>query len=146
MRKKLQASWQSLRSLPGWVQIWVSLILVPANVAPFFLLDTWTGQWAALAALFVLVTNGPLMLWYAGMNRALALPHLVAWVPLEMAVILRLRGDAGPEAIASPELMLAWVLLIVNGISLVFDVLDSWRWFKGERETPRPVEEPGARS
>jgi hypothetical protein len=134
----LRRSWQSFRSLPVWVQIWVGLILVPVNIAPFFLLDTWSGQWAALAALFVLVTNGPIMLWYAGMNRALSLPHLVAWVPLEVALVLRVAGHAGPATLATPELVLAWVLLIVNGISIVFDVLDSWRWLKGERETPRP--------
>jgi len=136
--KVLRKSWQSFRSLPAWVQLWVGLILVPANVLPFFLLDTWTGQWAALAALFVLATNGPLMLWYQGMNRALSLPHLVAWIPLEVALILRLVAGAGPQAIATPELALIWVLLIVNGISIVFDVLDSWRWLRGERETPRP--------
>jgi hypothetical protein len=134
----LRQSWQSFRSLPTWVQIWVGLILVPVNVAPFIFLDTSTGQWAALAALFVLVTNGPIMLWYAGMNRALSLPHLVAWVPLEVALVLRVTGHAGPATLATPELVLAWVLLIVNGISIVFDVLDSWRWLRGERETPRP--------
>lgn len=134
----LHESWQSFRSLPVWVQIWVGLILVPANVAPFFLLDTWSGQRAAITALFVVATNMPLMLWYAGMNRALSIPHLLAWIPLEIALVMRVTGQAGPETLAAPELALAWGLLVINGISVVFDVLDTWRWVRGERETPRP--------
>jgi hypothetical protein len=31
------------------------------------------------------------------------------------------------------------ILLVINGISLAFDTLDSWRWLRGERETPRPT-------
>ena len=30
----------------------------------------------------------------------------------------------------------AILVLVVNAISLVFDLLDSWRWLRGERETP----------
>ena len=34
--------WQSFRSLPGWVQIWVAFLLVPVNMAS--LLDRGSGQ------------------------------------------------------------------------------------------------------
>jgi len=136
--RALQASWQSFRSLPAWVQIWVGLILVPANALPFFLLNTWAGAAGAIAAIVVIATNGPIMLWYQGMNRALSLPHLLAWIPLEVALILRALGMAGSGSPAGAEMTLIVVLLIINGISLVFDALDSWRWIRGERETPRP--------
>ena len=63
--------WRSLRSLPLWVQIWVVGILVPVNGLPFFLLDTRVGLAASLAALFVVVTNVPLMWIYKGMNLSL---------------------------------------------------------------------------
>ena len=135
----LRRSWQSFRSLPVWVQIWVGLILVPVNIAPFFLLDTWAGQAGAIAALFVIITNGPIMLAYRGMNRALSIPHLIAWIPLEIALFLRALGMAGPGQPGSAEMALIVVLLIINGISLAFDTLDSWRWLRGERETPRPA-------
>lgn len=139
MKQRLQKSWASFRSLPGWVQVWVGLILGPANLMPFFMLDTWTGQVAALATLFVIATNLPIMLYYAGMNRAMSLPHLVAWIPLEVALVLRLTGNVGPGSPGTAELALIWLLLVVNGISLIFDALDSWRWVRGERDTPRPT-------
>lgn len=135
---RLTAIWASYRSLPLWVQIWVGLILVPVNVAPFFLLDTWTGKAAAVAALFVAATNLPIMLWYAGMNAAMAIPHLIAWLPLEAALVLRLSGNAGPTAFHQPEQVLAWTLLIANGISLAFDIPDTFKWLGGDRQTPRP--------
>ncbi len=140
MMNKMQASWHSFRSLPGWVQIWVGLILVPANALPFFFLNTWAGMAGAIAAVVVIATNGPIMLWYQGMNRALSLPHLVVWIPLETALVLRALSMAGNGAPEPAEMALIVVLLIINGISLVFDALDSWRWLKGERETPRPAQ------
>lgn len=135
---RLYATWASYRSLPGWVQVWVGLILVPANILPFFFLDTWTGQAAAIAAIFVVATNLPIMLWYAGMNALMSIPHLIAWIPLEVALALRVSGMAGIEPVSDTELLLAVTLLVVNGISLAFDFLDSYKWLMGERETPRP--------
>ncbi|MDE2149329.1 MAG: hypothetical protein KGJ55_05735 [Gammaproteobacteria bacterium] len=129
---RLRRSWRSYRSLPGWVQLWVGLVLVPANVLPFFFLDTWSGRAGAAAAVVVVATNLPIMWIAGGMTRAMSLPHLLAWIPLEIALLLRLQGHAG--AVGSPEARLALLLLTVNAVSLVFDVLDSWRWWRGERE------------
>ena len=135
---RLAATWASYRCLPPWVQVWVGLILVPVNVAPFFFLDTWSGKAAAAATIFVVLTNLPIMLWYAGMNAAMAIPHLIAWIPLEIALVLRLSGNAGTGEPAGPETALAWTLLIINGVSLAFDIPDTWRWLRGDRATPRP--------
>ena len=127
--RNILTSW---RALPLWVQVWVGLVLVPVNVAAFFMLDTETGQYTAIAALFVALTNGPLMIVYQGMNRVLSLPHLVAWGPLVYLLALRLAS----ETMATGEWIYAVLIVVVNGISLVFDLLDSWRWLRGERETP----------
>lgn len=35
---------------------------------------------------------------------------------------------------ASAEFGYAILLVVINGISLVFDVYDSFRWLRGERE------------
>ncbi len=134
--RRHQQIWHSFRSLPLWVQIWVLAVLVPVNTTPFFLLDTWTGRAAAAAARFVLLTNAPIMYYYAGMSRLMSVPHLLAWMPLEIALALRILGDVGPEPISDAELHLAWALLLVNGVSLVFDFIDSWRWIAGQREVP----------
>ena len=128
--------WRSLRSLPLWVQIWVVAILVPVNVLPFFVLDTPVGQAGAVAALVVLVTNGPLLWMYRGMNKILSIPHLIAWAPLEI-YLLMLLTDSGFRAEAGDvELGLPVLLLTINGISLVFDVIDSAKWMAGDRATP----------
>lgn len=124
--------WQSYRSLPGWVQIWVGIVLIPVNVLPFLWLDSWTGKAGAAAALFVVITNVPIMWIAGGMSRAMSIPHLLAWIPLEIALALRVSGTT----LSPLELTLAILLLSVNGISLVFDALDSWRWWHGERGIP----------
>ncbi|PVY77385.1 hypothetical protein C8D92_10370 [Tamilnaduibacter salinus] len=130
---RLRQTWHSYRSLPTWVQIWVGLILVPANALPFAFLDTPTGYWAAVAALFVVMTNIPIMLACRGMSRLMSLPHLIAWIPLEAYLLVRLTTTGYVDA---TETSLAALLLIINGISLVFDTVDSIRWCRGEREVP----------
>lgn len=133
---RLNDIWRSWRSLPLWVQIWVAGILVPVNVLPFFLLDTRVGMAGALASLFVVATNGPLMWIYRGMNKVLSIPHLVAWGPLAI-YLLMLLADSGFRAEAGTlELGLAVLLLVINGISLAFDVMDSAKWAAGDRATP----------
>lgn len=129
-----RCSWHSFRALPVWVQIWVGGILVPVNAASFALLDTWSGRATAIAALVVVASNLPIMLWARGMSRLMSLPHLFIWGPLEILLLWHMRQAAGGMA----ELEAAYVglVLVVNGISLIFDALDSWRWLKGERGVP----------
>ncbi len=136
MKSRPARIWHSYRSLPGWVQAWVGLMLIPANALPFFLLDSWSGRAAALAALLVVVTNVPIIWAASGMSRAMSLPHLLAWTPLEVALALRLSGVFGAVSPTKAEIVLAVLLLVVNGVSLVFDMLDSWRWLRGERDIP----------
>ncbi len=136
MKTRSARIWYSFRSLPGWVQVWVGCVLIPVNVMPFFLLDTWSGRAGAAAALLVVATNVPIMWAAAGMSRAMSLPHLLAWIPLEIALALRVSGAVGSLPPATTELALALVLLLVNGISLVFDTIDSWRWWRGRRDVP----------
>jgi hypothetical protein len=48
-----------------------------------------------------------------------------------------LLADSGFRAEAGAlELGLAVLLLVVNGISLAFDVMDSAKWVAGDRATP----------
>lgn len=136
MNRRLAKIWHSYRSLPRWVQVWVGCVLIPVNVLPFLLLDTWSGRAGAVAALLVLATNVPIMWFAGGMSRAMSLPHLLAWVPLEIALALRLSGAAGSLLPSTAEMALAIVLLSINGISLAFDALDSWRWLRGQRDIP----------
>ena len=132
----LQSIWRSYRSLPLWVQVWVAGILVPVNGAAFFLIDTWTGMAAAIAAVFVVATNVPIMLIEGGMSRLMAIPHLFAWIPLSMFILGRFLNLMGGPPMSKQELVFAILLLIVNGISLIFDTIDTVRWCRGDRDIP----------
>lgn len=136
MLNRLLTIWRSYRSLPLWVQVWVGGILVPANAAAFALTDTPSGYWAAWAAVLVVVTNVPIMWMEQGMSKLMSVPHLVAWIPLQAFLLLRLTGAAGATPMGQAELMLAVLLLVVNGISLAFDAVDSVKWWRGDRHVP----------
>lgn len=132
----LATIWRSFQSLPLWVRVWVGLILFPANMASLLMLDTWAGVAAAWAFLFVCATNLPIMYIERGLGRLMAIPHLLAWIPLQVALLLRLNGHVGGAIPAGTELGFIWMLLTINGISLAFDLVDSVRWFRGERDIP----------
>ncbi|WP_290767045.1 hypothetical protein [Aquabacterium sp.] len=133
---RLQHIWHSYRSLPLWVQVWVGAILVPVNALSFLLLHTPTGQWAAWAALFVVATNVPIMWVARGMSKLMSVPHLIAWLPLQVALLARLAGQLGATPLQPFEQPLILALLLTNGISLVFDAIDSVRWLQGDRAVP----------
>lgn len=137
MSARLRDCWASFRTLPGWVQWWVGGVLIPVNALPFFWLDTPTGRLGAAASVVVIVSNVPVMLAERGMSRLLSIPHLIAWIPLCATLLSRWFSD---QPIATSERALLVALLAVNGISLLFDGIDSWRWLRGEREIPgRPL-------
>lgn len=135
-RFSLTAVWLSWQSLPAWVQVWLGLILMPVNAAAFFLIDTWTGIAAAIAAVFVVTTNVPIMLYEGGMSRLMAMPHLVAWIPLSVFIVGRLLNLWGGPVLGKSEFVFAIMLLIVNGISLIFDTIDTVKWCRGARDIP----------
>lgn len=118
--------------LPLWVRLWLALVLVPVNAAAFFLRDTPTGHRASLAAVFIAAVNGPAIIIQRGWGKSLAVPHLIVWIPLLVFAARRMRE---PDA-SRRERAYATTLLIVNGVSVIFDALDTWRWLRGEREVP----------
>ncbi len=130
--QRLSAIARSFFSLPRWVVVWVLLVLIPVNTASFAVLDTPTGQWAAVAWIFVIAVNTGTLFYFGGVSKSMSLPHLAAWVPLEIYLLVRLAG--GEMETAGTEFRYAVLLVAINGISLVFDVYDSYRWLRGERE------------
>ena len=123
--------WLSFRRLPLWVQIWMALVLVPVNLLSFLVLEYLAAQMVALAAVLALGSNMLLLYRYAGFSRAMALPHLVVWGPLQILLLMRVLQTPAPDA---GEVMFIGLVLLVNGISLIFDLLDTWRWWQGERQ------------
>lgn len=133
MTQRLIDCGRSFRSLPRWVQVWVGLFLVPVNVAPFFLPGSYVGHVGIASTLLIAATNVPIMLIERGMSRLMSVPHLLIWVPLLVVLAVHLQSGA---SLAPAERALAYALIGLNGISLVFDGLDSWRWWRGERDVP----------
>jgi hypothetical protein len=124
---------RSFLALPRWVQLWVGVVLIPVNTAPFFFLHSPIGRAAAMASAFVVLTNVPIMLHQRGMSRLMAVPHLIAWLALLPYLAARL---AFGSPLGNIEALLAITLIVVNGISLVFDTLDTWRWLCRKRDIP----------
>lgn len=123
---------RSFMRLPLWVRLWIPFALGGVNLAAFFLTHTPIGYWAAWSTAFVLLVNGPIILLQRGWGKLLALPHLVVWIPLLAFVLLRI----GDPSVTLTEFNYGVALLVVNGISVVFDIADTWRWFQGERAVP----------
>jgi len=130
--ERFLAANRSFMRLPLWVRFWIPFGLGGANLAAFFMTHTPTGYWAAWCAAFIVAVNGPTILIQRGWGKLLALPHLIVWIPLLAFIVQRI----GEPDVSDTELAFGIVLLVVNGISVVFDTADAWRWFAGERSVP----------
>lgn len=109
----------------------MALVLVPVNLLSFLVLDYQAAQMVALAAVLALGSNMLLLYRYVGFSRVMALPHLVFWGALQVLLVMRVLQNPAPGA---GEVLFICLVLLVNGISLIFDLLDTWRWWQGERQ------------
>jgi hypothetical protein len=125
--------WGSFRAMPIWVQVWVFVLLVPANSASLLFLGEQNGVLIAVLAIGAMFLNGVIMLVERGFSKAMALPHVVIWTPLAglLAVMLSRGSEAGAFATYLK------ILLIVDLISLGFDFKDARDWWGGAREVAR---------
>ena len=122
--------WQSFRRLPLWVQIWVAAILVPVNLASLLFMTEPQGSLVAALAVGGMAPNLIVMVRDHGFSRAMALSHLLIWVPLMIVLIGLLTGDVALPATYRQFLIL---LLVIDAVALAFDCLDAMRWWRGER-------------
>jgi len=135
---RLLGIWYSFRNLPPWLQGWVLLILMPLNGASLLFLDSFSGQATALALLLVLTVNFSLMCHHGGMNKDMSLVHLLAWIPLEMGLLGQLAGIWGDDFLTPTQWAFTVAVVMVNAISLFFDIVDAWCWAQGDRVTLHP--------
>ncbi|MDX2019038.1 MAG: hypothetical protein SF187_02265 [Deltaproteobacteria bacterium] len=105
---------------------WVGVLLL-ANVAGGLIFISQPEGKAALAATMV----GALVMWGVfarlGFVRLLGLGHIVGWLPLNIFLLGRLDDVAGG--------MHTWIItiIILNGMSLMIDVVDVFRYIAGDR-------------
>lgn len=123
--------WRSFRALPTWVQMWVMLILAPANMASAVFWNEPLGVWITILTYAAMMLNMPIMVKDRGFSKLMALPHLIPWTIL-VAIILFAR----PEATGAYDIYL-WIILAVNTISLLFDYPDAVMWWRGDRAVAR---------
>lgn len=130
---KITASWLSMKR---WVKWWLfgvnalfllAVVLWPTSIARFTLAAYLaSGPWLLA-----------IMIHQRGLTRLLGVAHLVPWLPLGAYLVIRLGSDiAGPQLsrTATPaEWWYAAALFTMTAICLAIDVVDVWRWFRGER-------------
>jgi hypothetical protein len=121
---------KSMMGLPLWVQLWLP-VLFGTNLASLAFLDTEVGRMTAIAFTVVCLFNLPMMFVQRGLTRLLAIPHF-AWLPLLVYLYGQLLG-AEPLRAGSVRTY-ALVVFGCNTFSLLFDVIDTFKWFRGQRE------------
>ena len=120
--------WASFRRLPVWVQIWVGVILVPVNMASLAFLFERDGGIVAILAIGGLLPNLFLMIKQRGLSKAMALSHVLVWMPMIFWILLRMIGG-----FSDGFMTYLIVLIIIDAISLLFDISDAVKWLRGNR-------------
>lgn len=119
--------WDSFRSTPTWVQIWIMLVLGPINMASMFFINEPMGMLIAFLANIGMLLNIPVMIYDRGVSKLMSIPHLLPWTALVLVILFN-----RPAATGLYDTFLS-ALLIINIISLAFDYVDSMKWIKGDR-------------
>jgi hypothetical protein len=122
--------WQSFRRTPLWVQIWVALILVPVNLLPLAFWGEPYAVWITIFSIGGMLPNLVIMMVGRGLSKCMALPHLLIWTPLVVMLGMLLQSDLG---VSDGFRTVLTVILLVDLLSLVFDYIDGWKWWRGDR-------------
>ena len=121
----------TLKMPKHWVA-WLWLLIGVNMLGPVFFRDTLEAK-VVLAAIM-----GNAMLMVAlhrkfGFVRLLGVAHIL-WLPLLPWLVTRL-AELSPGPLSS----WLWSLVVINGLSLVIDVIDVVRYARGERTRTIPV-------
>ena len=112
--------WTGFRLLPLWVQLWLAIVLVPANLAALWFINAPQGMLIAVLAVGGMTPNLFILLKMRRFGPEMAIAHLVLWPPLLIA-ILWLQTKPLPTDFA----IYLWVLFAVDLISVAFDIRDA---------------------
>ena len=108
------------------------LILIPINLTSLFFLDQPMGSWIAALAVFGMAFNAFPLLRDRGFSKMMALPHAVLWIPLVMLVAWMLLLGRFP--LGAEFLVFLVLLLVIDVISLAFDIPGAIAWLRGDRD------------
>lgn len=121
---------------PQHLQLWFVWLVGVMFIAPVLLLIWSQSRVVGLAGMAVAALTTLVMPWLYdmwGYVRLLGLGHVVLWTPLLIWMWPRL-----PALIGVPRII-AWVLFLTLGASLVIDYIDVIRWLMGDRGSLVPV-------
>ena len=113
---------ESYNGLPTWVKVWMNFILGPINLATLFFLNEPSGTLIATLAIGGMALVVALVVITGGFNKVVAAGHILPWVPLVLMIAF---ANPGGSEIYQTFLM---VLLVINSISLAFDLNDVRLW------------------
>lgn len=120
--------WNSFLKLPLWVRVWTFLILVPVNFASLLFLDHPNSSLIIFLAVVGIVLNIIPLCIYRGFTDAMAISHVIFWIPLVVLLIMQLFFS---EAVLTDHYRYFLILLLsINLISLVFDIPDTIKLIK----------------
>lgn len=128
--KKITDLYASFRRLTLPTQVWMMLVLAPANFLTLTLVNGPLGLIIPLLSMLGFMPNLVIAWVQNGFSAAMALPHLLFWTPqvwILGAYFTRTPANAGFEHIAYA------LVFVVNTISLLFDIRETTKWFGGQK-------------
>lgn len=119
---------KGLLSMPTSVKAWLLLLVAVNLVVPLFFFERLEAQVVVGTMLLSMMLMTALTAW-AGFTRILGLGHML-WIPMLLWLWTRLDEIPAIDAFG------LWVrlLMVLNGISLIIDVVDVRRYLAGDRE------------
>lgn len=120
---------EQIRSLPPLFFVWLRVLAI-TNMASVFLLRRAEARWVLGAMLFIAATNIPIFL-SLGLVKLGSIPHLIVWIPLVAHLARQLRS--GQVALRTPFGMWCFAVMLLDLVSVVFDVRDGAQYLLGDR-------------
>jgi len=117
-----------LAALPPVLFIWLRALAV-VNMASILFLRRVQARWVLAAMLFIGVTNVPIFLAF-GLVKLGSIPHLI-WIPLIIYLAREFR--LGQINIKTGFGVWCLVVMLVDLVSIVFDVRDSVQYLMGDQ-------------
>lgn len=128
--KKISDLYASFRRLAVPTQIWMMLVLAPANFLTLALIDGPLGLIVPLLSMLGFIPNLGIAWVQNGFSAAMALPHLLFWAP-QVAILGNYLIQ--PPANASFAYIAYAIVFVVNTISVLFDIRETTKWFGGQK-------------
>lgn len=128
---------EAIATQPAWIGMWLNVLLIGAFILPLVLLIWKESRIAGIATVVASLVGGLSTQWLfgeMGYVKLLGLPHIMFWTPLMVYLVTKImRG----ELRVWPKRIMTVIVLLI-GISLVFDYVDVARWVFGERASLIP--------